>query len=34
MLHPNTRLMIEIWCELHPDTTYVPDPRQLKFNFM
>lgn len=32
-LHPNTRLMLEIWCELHPDTTRIPDPRQQALRF-
>lgn len=29
-LHPNTRLMLEIYAERHPDTGYIPDPRQMK----
>ena len=30
MISPAARAALELWCELHPDTTYTPDPAQMR----
>lgn len=33
MISPGAAFMLALWCELHPDSAYTPDPRQCVLRF-